>query len=158
MGRKRFGEMDCGVAQALEQVGDWWTLLIVRDAFFGARRFAEFEQNLGIAKNILSDRLQKLVQHEILSKHALDEAGHRSEYRLTKKGRDLWVVLTALRLWSDKWVFGRGNEPYVAREQDSGRTLTALQPVDAEGHPLDPRKLRPAFGPGGRPPKRDADR
>ena len=148
MGRKRFDEMDCGVAQALEQVGDWWTLLIVRDVFFGASRFAEFEQNLGIAKNILSDRLQKLVQHEILAKRPLDEAGRRFEYTLTKKGRDLWLVLTALRLWSDKWVFGKGKEPYVARERDTGRTLTALLAVDDEGRPLDPRKLRWAAGPG----------
>lgn len=149
MGRKRFDDMtSCGVAQALEQVGDWWTLLIVRDAFFGARRFAEFEQSLGIAKNILSDRLQKLVAHEILEKHPVDDAGRRFEYRLTPKGRDLWLVLTALRLWSDKWIYGPGNEPFLARDRDSGRALTALQPVDDEGHPIDPRKLRWSAGPG----------
>ena len=148
MGRKRFDEMDCGVAQALEQVGDWWTLLIVREAFFGSTRFAEFEQNLGIAKNILSDRLQKLVQHEIFAKHPVDEAGRRHEYRLTRKGRDLWLVLTALRLWSDKWVFGKGKEPYLARERDSGRTLKALLAVDGRGRPLDPGKLRFTRGPG----------
>ena len=66
MSRKRFESMPCGVAQALEQVGDWWTLLIVRDAFFGLRRFSEFQESLGIAKNILSDRLQKLVEHGVL--------------------------------------------------------------------------------------------
>ena len=65
MGRTRFRDMNCGVAQALEALGDWWTLLIVRDAFFGARRFGDFEKSLGVAKNILSDRLQRLVAHEI---------------------------------------------------------------------------------------------
>jgi DNA-binding HxlR family transcriptional regulator len=153
MSRKRFDEFNCGVAQALEQVGDWWTLLIVRDAFFGSTRFAEFEQGLGIAKNILSDRLQKLVQHEILSKEPLEGAGSRHEYKLTRKGRDLWLVLTALRLWSDKWVFGKGNEPIVAREGDTGRVLSALLAVDDQGQPLDPGSLRWAAGPGaGEPP------
>ena len=65
MGRKRFSDMNCGIGQALEAFGDWWTLLIVRDAFFGVRRFGDFERNLGIAKNILSARLQHLVDHEI---------------------------------------------------------------------------------------------
>ena len=68
MGRKRFNDMNCGVAQALEALGDWWTLLIVRDAFFGARRFGEFERSLGIAKNILSARLQRLVEHGIFER------------------------------------------------------------------------------------------
>lgn len=152
MGRKRFDDMTtCGVAQALEQVGDWWTLLIVRDAFFGARRFAEFEHGLGIAKNILSDRLQKLVAHEILEKRPVDESARRFEYRLTPKGRDLWVVLTALRLWSDRWIYGEGNEPFLARDSESGRIVKALQPVDDRGRPIDPRKLRWSRGPGAAP-------
>ena len=84
MGRKRFRDMNCGIAQALEALGDWWTLLIVRDAFFGARRFGDFEKSLGIAKNILSDRLQRLVEHEIFrqvdvgeSRPALRVPAHR---------------------------------------------------------------------------------
>lgn len=148
MGRKRFEQMHCGVAQALEQVGDWWTLLIVRDAFFGARRFAEFERNLGIAKNILSERLQKLVEHEIFERRPVDGAGRRHEYVLTRKGRDLWLVLTALRLWSDKWVFGKGHEPYLAVDRDTGRALAGLRAVDESGEPIDPRNLRWAAGPG----------
>jgi DNA-binding HxlR family transcriptional regulator len=141
MARKRFENMECGVAQALEQVGDWWTLLIIRDAHLGACRFGEFEESLGIAKNILSDRLQKLVRYEILEKRALDDSARHFEYRLTRKGRDLWVVLTALRLWSDKWVFGKGNEPHVARERETGRTVRRLLAVDGRGQPIDARKL-----------------
>ena len=83
MSRKRFEAMNCGVAQALEQVGDWWTLLIVRDAFFGLRRFSEFQESLGIAKNILSDRLHKLVEHGVLEKKRLPESGQRYAYTLT---------------------------------------------------------------------------
>ena len=116
MSRKRFEDMNCGVAQALEQVGDWWTLLIVRDAFFDKTRFSEFQASLGIAKNILSDRLRKLVDNGVLEKERLPEPGERYAYRLTKKGRDLWLVLTAMRLWSDRWVFGNDAVPLVARE------------------------------------------
>ena len=121
MGRKRFDEMNCGVAQALEAIGDWWSLLIVRDAFFGARRFGEFERSLGIAKNILSDRLRRLVEHGIFDRIDVGDAGERFEYRLTKKGEALLTVLTAMREWSDEWVFGRGKEPLIVRERKTGR-------------------------------------
>jgi len=146
--RKRFTEMNCGVAQALEQVGDWWTLLIIREAFLGTRRFADFQQNLGIARNILSDRLRKLVAHEIFSREPDGEEGHRPTYRLTRKGRDLWIVMTALRLWSDKWVFGRGHEPLLVVDRETGTPLAGLRAVDAEGRPLDPARLVYAPGPG----------
>ena len=148
MSRKRFADMNCGVAQALEQVGDWWTLLIIRDAFLGTTRFADFEQQLGIAKNILSDRLQRLVGHGILARQPADDSGRRHAYRLTEKGRDLWLVLTALRLWSDKWVFGPGHEPLLVRDRETGAVVSGLRAVDARGNPLDPRRLGVAPGPG----------
>ncbi len=148
MSRKRFESMNCGVAQALEQVGDWWTLLIVRDAFLGLRRFAQFEESLGISKNILSDRLQKLVDHGILARERLSEPGHRFAYELTQKGRDLWLVLTAMRLWSDRWVFGDGREPLIVRERETGRRVAGLLAVDEQGEPLDPGRLEWVPGPG----------
>jgi len=120
---------------------DWWTLLIVRDAFLGVHRFAEFEARLGIAKNVLSDRLQRLVVCEIFEKRPLDASGHRNEYRLTPKGRDLWTVLTALRLWSDKWVYGRGREPYLALDRDTGRAVTALRAIGEDGAAVDPLRM-----------------
>jgi DNA-binding HxlR family transcriptional regulator len=150
MSRTRFDHMQCGVAQALEQVGDWWSLLIVRDASFGVRRFAELEQSLGISKNILTDRLNKLVDHGILEKTRLDEPGVRFEYVLTPKGTDLWVVLTAMRLWADKWVFGEGNEPLLARDTKTGRTVKRLLAVDERNRPITPRHLEWVLGPGGR--------
>jgi DNA-binding HxlR family transcriptional regulator len=140
--------MNCGVAQALEQVGDWWTLLIIRDALFGATRFQHFEKSLGIAKNILSDRLSKLVEHEILEKHRLEEPGNRSEYRLTRKGRDLWLLLSAMRLWSDKWVFGEDQVPLKCRERGTGREVAGLVAVDADGVPVEAAELEWAAGPG----------
>ena len=148
MSRKRFDRMHCGVAQALEQVGDWWTLLIVRDVFLGKSRFSEFQESLGIAKNILSNRLRKLVENGVLEKERLAEPGERYAYRLTRKGRDLWLVLTAMRLWSDKWVFDDDDVPLVARERDSLREVAALLAVDADGRPVEPSKLEWAAGPG----------
>ena len=140
--------MNCGVAQALEALGDWWTLLIVRNAFFGMRRFADFQSDLGIAKNILSDRLQHLVDHEILERVDVGRSGPHFEYRLTGKGEALLPVLTTLREWSDEWVFGRGNEPLIFRDRRSGQRVSPLRVRDAGGRPLTRRDLRAEPGPG----------
>lgn len=148
MGRKRFEEMNCGIAQALEVLGDWWTLLIVRDAFFGARRFSEFEASLGIAKNILSRRLQHLVEHGIFAKVDVGESGQRFEYRLTEKGEALLPVLTALRDWSDEWVFGRGHEPVIVKDRRTNRRIPRLRVTDQEGRALSRSDLRTEPGPG----------
>ena len=103
MARKRFDDSNCSVARALNEVGDWWSLLIVLHAMYGTRRFVDFQQQLGIAKNILCDRLAKLVDNEVLRKVDVGEHGSRFEYRLTEKGRDLFPVVVALRQWGDKW-------------------------------------------------------
>ena len=154
MGRTRFTDMNCGIGQALEVFGDWWSLLIVRDAFFGARRFGDFERNLGISKNILSARLSHLVDHEILQRIDVGNEGERFEYRLTEKGEALLPVLTALREWSDEWVFGRGNEPVIVRDRRSGRLVPKLRVTDADGRPLTRRDLRTLPGPGASPETR----
>ena len=148
MARKRFADMNCGVARALDALGDWWTLLVVRDAFFGARRFGDFEKSLGISKNILSDRLGKLVLHGIFHKVDVGETGERFEYRLTEKGEALLPLLTALRDWSDEWVFGRGHEPVIVKDRHSNRRLPRLRVTDADGRPLTRRDLRSEPGPG----------
>jgi DNA-binding HxlR family transcriptional regulator len=148
MRRKRFDQMNCGIAQALEAFGDWWTLLIVRDAFFGARRFGDFQRSLGIAKNILSARLAHLVEHGIFERVDVGSEGERFEYRLTAKGEALLTVLTALREWSDEWVFGRGNEPVVVRDRRTGRRIAKLRVTDADGAPLKRSDLRALAGPG----------
>ena len=147
MGRKRFADMNCGIAQALEVFGDWWTLLVVRDAYFGARRFGDFEKSLGIAKNILADRLERLVLHGIFAKEPAAEGG-RSEYRLTAKGEALLPVLTALRDWSDEWVFGKGHEPVIVKDRRTGQRIPKLAVRDVDGRPLARRDLRTVAGPG----------
>ena len=92
------------VAAALDQVGDRWTFLVLRECFFGVRRFADFQRNTGAAKTILSDRLGKLVDHGILERRRYSEKPLREEYRLTEKGRDLYAVTVALMRWGDRWV------------------------------------------------------
>jgi DNA-binding HxlR family transcriptional regulator len=151
MGRTRFADMNCGIGQALEVLGDWWTLLIVRDAFFGARRFGDFERSLGIAKNVLASRLQHLVDHEIFARTDVGQEGQRFEYRLTAKGEALLPVLTALREWSDEWIFGAGHEPVIVKDRRTGRRVPRLRVTDADGRPLSRRELRTVPGPGASP-------
>ncbi len=148
MGRTRFADMNCGIGQALEVIGDWWSLLIVRDAFFGVRRFGDFQKSLGIARNILTARLQHLVDHDVFTRVDVGTAGQRYEYRLTPKGEDLLPVLTALREWSDEWVFGRGNEPILVQDRRTGKRVAKMRMTDAEGRPLSRRDIRVVAGPG----------
>lgn len=140
--------MDCGIAQALEAFGDGWSLLIIRDAFFGIRRFSDFQRNLAIARNILTDRLQRLVDHGILLRIDVGASGQRFEYELTDKGEALLPVLTALREWSDAWVFGRGNEPVIVVERRSGYRVPKLALLGADGRKLRRKDLRSSMGPG----------
>jgi DNA-binding HxlR family transcriptional regulator len=148
MGRTSFGDMNCGIGRALEVLGDWWTLLIIRDAFFGARRFGDFERSLGIAKNILTARLQHLVDHGIFEKVDVGTEGQRFEYRLTDKGEALLPVLTSLREWSDDWVFGRGNEPIVVTDKQTGKRVPKMRVTGSDGREISRRDLRAIAGPG----------
>lgn len=118
MQRRSFEDMKCSVAQALDVVGEWWTLLILRDAILGVTRFDEFQSRLGISRNVLSTRLETLVDHEILERVRYQDRPPRDEYRLTRKGRALWPVLTALREWGDRWVVGKDNASVVLHHHD----------------------------------------
>ena len=115
MRKASFADMHCSIAQSLEIVGEWWTLLILRDAFLGVRRFDDFVERLGISRNVLTNRLDTLVAAGILERRPYDEARGRYDYLLTDKGRALWPVMTALRQWGDEWIYGTGNEPLLAR-------------------------------------------
>jgi DNA-binding HxlR family transcriptional regulator len=92
----------CSVARALEAIGDRWTMLVIRDAFLGIRRFEDFQRDLGIARNVLTDRLARLVGEGILERHRYQEKPERFEYRLTDKGVDLWPALISLMKWGDR--------------------------------------------------------
>lgn len=101
MKRIGFAKMQCPIARCLERVGEWWTLLIVRDAFHGLKRFDEFEQSLGIAPNMLTRRLAALVEAGVLEKRPYSERPPRYEYVLTERGRDLQPVLVAMQVWGN---------------------------------------------------------
>src|SRR5713101_7586384 len=102
--KRDYEGQNCSVARALELVGERWTLLIIRDAFLGLRRFEEFQESLGIARNVLTERLKRLVEQGILERVRYSERPERYEYRLTHKGGDLNVSLTGLMLWGDKYL------------------------------------------------------
>ncbi|MGB8179929.1 MAG: helix-turn-helix domain-containing protein [Acidimicrobiales bacterium] len=108
MERKSFSEMDCSVAQCLEVIGEWWTMLIIRDTFMGVTRFEDFQRRLGISRNILRDRLASLVDSGVLARVPYSEHPPRDDYKLTQKGRDLWPVVTALRQWGDQYAAPNG--------------------------------------------------
>jgi DNA-binding HxlR family transcriptional regulator len=148
MRKASFAEMNCSVAQALEIIGEWWTLLILRDCFLGIRRFDDFVDRLGISRNVLTNRLDKLVDTDLLERRPYDEARARYDYVLTDKGRALWPVLTALRQWGDEWILGDGNEPLLIEHRDHGHHAIARMTCDVCGEPLDARSVRAVPGPG----------
>jgi DNA-binding HxlR family transcriptional regulator len=112
MGRTAdYSKETCAVAGALQVVGDAWTLLILREAFFGVRRFDEWQARLGVARNVLAARLKSLVEHGVLEARLYSEHPPRKDYVLTAKGRDLRPVLLALKTWGDHHVYGEGGRP-----------------------------------------------
>ena len=146
--RTRFADENCAVARALEVLGDWWTLLVVREAFLGTRRFADFEAALGISKNVLSQRLEHLVEHGVLARVDAGVHGTRYEYELTPMGKDLATVLTALRQWGDRWIFGAGQEPMLVVDRRTGRPIPRQVLRGDDGEPLRGRDLEFRPGPG----------
>lgn len=146
--KHRFEGENCSVARALEIVGDWRTLLVVREAFFGTRRFADFEAHLQIAKNVLAQRLAHLVEHGVMVRVDAGVHGTRYEYELTPMGKDLATVMTALRQWGDRWIFGEGKEPLVVLDRRTGRPLPRLRMLDGDGNKIASADLEVRPGPG----------
>jgi DNA-binding HxlR family transcriptional regulator len=125
--KRDYEGQNCSIARALEVVGERWTLLIVRDAILGVRRFEEFQESLGIARNVLTERLNRLVEEGILERVRYSERPERFEYRLTNKGRDLNISLVGLRQWGDKHVSEKA--PHILRRKaDKKRVVAALVP------------------------------
>jgi DNA-binding HxlR family transcriptional regulator len=140
--------MNCAVAQALEVLGDWWTLLVVREAFIGTRRFSDFQDRLGISKNVLTQRLGHLVARGVLERVDVGEHGTHYEYALTPMGKDLAIVMTALRQWGDRWVFGAGKEPLLVYDRRTGRPIPPLRIRGEDGEVLRASDMEMRPGPG----------
>ncbi|MFI5695491.1 winged helix-turn-helix transcriptional regulator [Kribbella sp. NPDC051586] len=128
---------ECPVARAVDVVGDRWSLLIVRDAFDGISRFGEFQRNLGLAKNILSSRLRELVAHGILEVLPAADGSAYHEYSLTKKGRDLFVILVSLRQWGEDYLFEAAEPHSVLLDTKHDKPVGKLTVTDDAGHVLD---------------------
>jgi DNA-binding HxlR family transcriptional regulator len=128
--KRDYEGQNCSIARALEIVGERWTLLIVRDAFLGLRRFDEFQESLGIARNVLTDRLNGLVEAGILERVRYRERPERYEYKLTAKGRELQVPLAALRQWGDKHLSEKPPR-ILRRKTDKKPVVVAFVPKGA---------------------------
>ena len=140
---------ECPVARTADVIGDRWSLLIIRDAFDGISRFSEFQRNLGLAKNILSSRLRELVAQGILEVVPAADGSAYSEYALTGKGRDLFVILVSLRQWGEDHLFDEGEPHSVLLDTRDEQPLAKLEVTDTTGRTLNPseafvRKVSPS--------------
>lgn len=125
----------CPVARALDLVGDRWSLMIIRDAMDGARSFTDFQHRTGVARNILTDRLRRLVDHGILGRETAI-SGRRQIYVLTEAGRDLFTVIVAMRQWGERNTFADG-EAHSALVDRNGHPLAQLRPTNLHGDRVD---------------------
>jgi DNA-binding HxlR family transcriptional regulator len=126
----------CPVARTLGEVGDWWSLLIMRDALAGLRRFGQLQESLGCARNILSARLAKLVEHDLLRKVPASDASAYLEYELTDKGRELHVVVVALLQFGEAHLFGPGEEWTSFVDAETGEPVARLELRASDGRTL----------------------
>ena len=144
---------NCTVHRTLDLIGEKWSLLLIRDAMNGVRRFDDFRRHVGLSEAVLADRLRKLVAAGILQTVAYREQGRRTrhEYRLTRKGWDLWPAMIALKQWGDQYTADPEGPPLEVRHADCGEPLGAMV-VCAEGHgPLSPSEARTRPGPSAVP-------
>lgn len=131
----RWTDPTCPVARTLDLIGDRWSLLIVRDAMDGARAFTDFQQRTGIARNILTDRLRRLVERGLLDRQTAP-SGRRQVYTLTPAGRDLFTVVVALRQWGERHAFA-SDETHSVLVDERGLPLPELRPSGSDGSPAD---------------------
>lgn len=139
---RAFSEMDCSVARTLDVVGERWSLLILRDAFYGVRRFDDFQRDLGIARNVLTERLNKLVGQGVLAKVQYEERPPRFEYRLTDKGRELLPVVLAMMRWGDRWTAASSAPPVTLTHLTCGHVIEPVVSCSECGEELRLAELR----------------
>ena len=142
------GEQPCSVARALSVVGDRWTMLILRNAFMGIRRFDDFQANLGVTRHLLSDRLKRLVEEDVLKKVPYQDRQQRFEYRLTEKGKDLYPVLLSLVKWGDKWMDRGLGAPIEYVHHSCGKKFTPVLVCSECREEVNVRNVTPTLGEG----------
>ena len=146
--RSSVAHVNCSIAQSLEIVGEWWTPLVLRSIFMGRHRFENIHADLGIARNILSDRLASLVAGGVLRKERYCEHPERYEYHLTEMGADLFGVLMALMAWGDKWLAPEGAPVTLVHTRGCGQATRARVVCDECGEEMSAAEYRVTAGPG----------
>ncbi len=150
MRRTRFDDWDCSIARTVDMLGDWWTPMVVRTAFLGARRFDEFQSMLGIPRNVLTERLRTLVDQGVLERRQYSERPPRYEYRLTEKGIALHPVIVSMMAWGDRWLDWPEGPPMRLVDRDTGEVIDPVLVDRATGEPIDPRRVRAVSAARGR--------
>jgi DNA-binding HxlR family transcriptional regulator len=148
MRRTSLADMHCSVARTVDVIGEWWTPLIVRDAFYGRTRFEDFQRSLGLARNVLTVRLARLVEAGIMDRRRYQEHPPRDEYVLTEKGRDLFPVIAALLAWGDRWTAVEAGPPLLLVHETCGKPASLRATCDQCGEPFGLDTIRPVPGPG----------
>ncbi|WP_055696993.1 MULTISPECIES: winged helix-turn-helix transcriptional regulator [Streptomyces] len=148
MRRTSFANWPCSIARTMDLLGDWWTPLVLREAFYGITRFDVFQQELGIARNTLTDRLRRLVDEGLLEKRPYQRDPVRHDYVLTEKGRDFFGVLAAMNRWGDRWLGGEEGAPVVFHHDRCGRESHAEVVCAACKEPMTAANTTPRMGPG----------
>jgi DNA-binding HxlR family transcriptional regulator len=144
MRRTRFDRWPCPIARTTDLIGDWWTPLIMREAFLGRRRFEDFQRALGVPRAVLATRLDRLCDEAMLKKVAYEARPVRYEYRLTDKGRAFWDVLAAMWRWGSDWLWNGKGAPVMLVDRESGDEITPVVVDQNTGRRLDVRRLRTA--------------
>jgi DNA-binding HxlR family transcriptional regulator len=148
MAIKAFADLNCSVARPLSFLGERWALLVLRDLFLGRRRFEEFQDSLGLASNVLSQRLATLVEEGIVERRRYSEHPQRFEYRLTEKGRDLQPVLLALLAWGDRYTAGPEGVPLETVHDECGHVFHMVTTCSECGGEVHPGNVHNRPGPG----------
>ncbi len=136
-----YPDQNCSIARTLEIVGERWSLLVLRNVFLGVHRFDALQRDLGVARNILAARLERLVGEGILEKAPYQERPPRHEYRLTEKGLDLWPIFVELLRWGDRHAAGPEGPPVLLRHRDCGGLLGDHRICERCGEPLALRNI-----------------
>ena len=148
MTRTSFEDFNCSAARALDVLGDKWTMLVIRDAFYGVSSFSQFQKRLGIARNVLSDRLEHLVNCDILERKPVRPGVDRYAYSLTEQGKTVFPILVALVQWGDKWKSGSAGEPVQILDRKSRAPVQPVGVLARDGRFLTPSDVFYAPGPG----------
>jgi DNA-binding HxlR family transcriptional regulator len=141
-------DVNCSIARALGEVGERWSLLIIREAVMGSTRFDEFHERIGVARNILTDRLASLVEHGVMTRTPSPDNARVHHYRLTDKGLELLPVIVALMQWGDRWIHADIGPPIVLLERTSRKPIRKIEVYAQSGRPVSRTDIDITAGPG----------